>query len=135
MSIFARLDFAAHHAQEVVYGDRFVFQPMKRAKNVNKAWIADPARGPGDLIITAIYVERDAPINLPENSVPEQDHRPGVAAHIHTIEIDPRRWLVEPRVGDMLTSLADNRKWQIEQTDPTDVGRMICSVRLLGSPT
>lgn len=133
MSLFRNLDLAAHAVQEAIYGDRFVFQPMKRAKNVNASWVPDPDRGPGDVEIVAIYTERDAPINLPENTDSQQDHRPGISAHVHQIEVDLRRWFVEVNVGDMLTSLDDGRRWQVEQTDPTDVGRVICTVRLLGA--
>ena len=131
MSLFSNLDLVAQATHEAIFADDFVFTPMTRARNVNGGWIADTSRP--EAYIRAIYTERDVTMNLSENTDSQQDHRPGVSAHIHSIEVDPRRCGITVALGDLFTSVADNRRWQVEQTDPTDVGRVRCTVRLLGT--
>jgi hypothetical protein len=52
------------------------------------------------------------------------DRRPGVSAHNHFIDIDPRRWpAVAPQVGDLVQRTDDGARWRVARVERDDMGR------------
>lgn len=127
MSLFDRYDQAAQAVQEAVYGESFTAVPMARAADVNAPWAADGARSVQSF--TGIYREKDIDFNVPDAMDGYADRKPGISAHTHIIEVDPRRWpLVDPQTGDILIRAKDASRWRVASTDLDTMGRVLCNV-------
>jgi len=124
-SLFARLDLAAQGVHDRVFGELFTHRPRTRPANVNAAWVSDTSRT--QKTITAIYTERDLPLDLPESIDVREDRRPGVSTHRHTIEVGATAGInVNP--GDIFVRVADTSSWRVHAVDLDDAGRQICTV-------
>jgi hypothetical protein len=127
MALFAGLDKAAQGVHEAVWGDSFTLKPQRRAADVNARRRMDTTRD--EVTFTAIYRQEVAAINQVDAWDERTDRRPGVSAHNHFIDIDPRRWpAVAPQVGDLVQRTDDGARWRVARVERDDMGRVVLAV-------
>jgi hypothetical protein len=126
-TLFGRLDLAAQAVQERVFGEAFTLRPRKRAAEVNAAWQPDLDRI--EIGLVGIYRERDADMNVTDAWDQRTDRRPGLSAHTHVIEIDPRTNVgFVSQTGDLLLRQDDGSLWRVVSIDPDTMGRLLHNV-------
>jgi hypothetical protein len=126
MSLFDRYDLAAQGTIEALYGEQVSHVPMVRNVDVNAPWVPDGSRSVQ--IVTAIYREKDKDPNVADQPDRMADRKPGISAHTHVIEVDPRRVAIDPRTGDQFIRVKDGSRWRVTSTDPDTMGRVHCNV-------
>lgn len=119
--LFDRYDLAAQAVQETVYGETFTLKPRVRGTDVNASWQIDPTRP--EVTFTGIYTEADVKMNVIDAWDERTDTRPGVSMHTHVIEVDPRRFTLDPSSGDVIQRARDGSVWRIVSIDPDTMGR------------
>jgi hypothetical protein len=127
MGLFSAYDRAAQGIHEALFGEIFVLKPKIAQADPNAGFGVDGARA--RVAVTGIYREIDVPPIVPESLDPHTDRRPGVSAHRHVIEVDPRtQGRVDVSRGDILTRAAPAQSWRVMSVDYDTAGRMFCNV-------
>ena len=129
MTLFRSLDMALQRSQEAIFGEPMTFKPRMYTADVNAPRPPSPTRPIVQL--TAIYAEKDISETIKHSFDMHTAQRPGVSAHLHTIEVDPRLWNVDPQKGDRFVRQSPAETWKIVSTDPQSDGRVICNVERL----
>jgi hypothetical protein len=131
MSLFAAYDSAAQAVHEALFGEAFTLRPKIAQADPNAGFGVDGARA--QIAVTGIYREMDAPPTVPESLDPHTDRRPGVSAHRHVVEVDPRtQGAIDISRGDILVRAAPAQNWRVISVDYDTAGRMFCNVERVG---
>jgi hypothetical protein len=127
MGLFPAYDRAAQGVHEAMFGEIFTLRPKTAQADPNAGFAVDATRP--QIAVTGIYRETAVPPTVPESLDPHTDRRPGVSAHRHVIEVDPRtQGKVNISRGDILVRAAPAQAWRVTSIDYDTAGRLFCNV-------
>lgn len=128
--LFDAADRAAQAVHERLFGEAMTLKPKALGPDPNASAGVDGARA--QVAVTGIYREMDVPPNVVGSLDTHTDQRPGVSAHRHVIEIDPRsQGGVNIARGDLIARASPAQSWRVVSIDADSAGRLFCNVELV----
>jgi len=121
---------AASGAVDDVYGEPYLYQPMKRDADVNGRLIVDPDRAP----VTVTGVPFDAYARADSGPARTQGvtaEKPGHASDRPSVSIERAALPYAPHVGDRLTRVSDGVKFSVAEPRRLDLVRIVLDLNRL----